>query len=50
MKEGEIPFIQVGAHRRVQFADVMAYKEKRDAMRKKALKEMADFGQMFDAQ
>ncbi len=49
LKEGEIPFIPVGAHRRVMHADLMAYKDRRDAARNAALDEIARLGQEFDA-
>lgn len=49
LKDGEIPFIPVGSHRRVMHEDLMAYKEKRDASREKALDDIAQRGQEFDA-
>lgn len=47
--EGEIPYIPVGSHRRVMHADLIAFKERRDAARKAALVELARLGQEFDA-
>ncbi len=49
LKAGEIPFIPVGSHRRIMHADLMAYKERRDAARNAALDELARLGQEFDA-
>ena len=49
LKDGEIPFIPVGSHRRVMHKDLMAYKKKRDASRVKALDDLARRGQEFDA-
>jgi excisionase family DNA binding protein len=49
LKDGEIPHIRVGSHRRVRFEDLMAYKEKRDAGRASALEKLAEMGQEFDA-
>jgi excisionase family DNA binding protein len=49
LKDGDIPFIPIGSHRRVMHADLMAYKERRDAARTAALDELARLGQEFDA-
>lgn len=49
LKKGTIDHVQVGSHRRVRFEDLMAYKQKRDAGRRGALREMARLGQEFDA-
>ena len=49
LKNGDIPFIPVGSHRRVIHADLMAYKKRRDADRIAALDELARRGQEFDA-
>ncbi|MGH2558118.1 MAG: excisionase family DNA-binding protein, partial [Thermomicrobiales bacterium] len=45
MEQGEIPFRQTGSHRRVRFADLMAYKERRDAERREGLDEMTRMSQ-----
>ena len=42
LENGEIPFHLVGTHRRVRFDDVMAYREKRTAKRRTALRELAE--------
>ncbi len=49
LRDGDIPFIPVGSHRRVMHADLMAYKDRRDAARNAALDELARLGQEFDA-
>jgi excisionase family DNA binding protein len=49
LKQGAIPFVPVGSHRRVRFEDLMAYKERRDGIRATALDELARLGQEFDA-
>jgi len=41
LKKGEIPFIMVGTHRRIYARDVLAYKAKRDAARRKILDDLA---------
>ena len=49
LRNGDIPFVPVGSHRRVVHRDLMAYKERRDATRVAALDELARLGQEFDA-
>lgn len=41
IEKGEIPFHKVGTHRRLYVRDVLAYKTKRDAARRKALDDLA---------
>jgi len=40
LDQGEIPFTPVGKFRRVQFEDVMAYKQKQERLRQEALTEI----------
>jgi excisionase family DNA binding protein len=48
LESGQIPHRKVGSHRRVLFRDVMAYKQKNDAGRLKALDELAAQAQELD--
>ncbi len=41
VEEGQIPFRKVGTHRRIRFDDLIAYKQKVDQDRIKALEELA---------
>ena len=45
IEKGQIPFRKVGTHRRIQFQDLMAYKQKTDAARLKALEELSALDQ-----
>lgn len=48
LESKHIPFRKVGAHRRVLFTDVMAYKEKADQRRASALNELSALSQDED--
>ncbi|MEZ2225433.1 helix-turn-helix domain-containing protein [Microcoleus sp.] len=43
LKEGAIPYIEVGKHRRVLFQDVITYKEQRQVKRRQGMKEFSQF-------
>lgn len=45
LEAGDIPFIKVGTHRRVQFSDLLEYKNQMRQERHKALVEMASISQ-----
>ena len=45
LDQGDIPYIKVGTHRRVQFQDLMQYKKQRDAQRHQALSELTELSQ-----
>lgn len=47
LERGEIPFVKTGKHRRIRFGDLMAYKKKRDASRRKTLDHLSEIGQEF---
>jgi excisionase family DNA binding protein len=41
LEQGEIPFFMVGTHRRIYVRNVMSYKDRRDASRRKMLDDLA---------
>jgi|SRR5664280_1954614 excisionase family DNA binding protein len=40
LERGDIPFMKVGTHRRVRFQDILEYRSKRSALRRKVLAEL----------
>jgi excisionase family DNA binding protein len=41
LESGELPYHNVGTHRRVRFADLMTYKKRRDAESEATLRELS---------
>ncbi|MHB1564034.1 MAG: helix-turn-helix domain-containing protein [Leptospirillum sp.] len=47
LEKGEIPFTKTGGHRRIKFADLMGYKNKRDEERRKKLAELTKLSEEY---
>ncbi|MEA2574268.1 MAG: hypothetical protein QOH93_1566 [Chloroflexia bacterium] len=47
LEGGEIPFIRTGTHRRILFADLMDYKARRNAARRKGLASLTQMSQQL---
>lgn len=45
LEQGEIPYIQVGSHRRVLFDDLKKYKQQRDTERSKFLQQLIEINE-----
>lgn len=45
LEEGKIPYVMVGAHRRIHFPDLMAYKTRWEAERRAALRRLTQMSQ-----
>lgn len=49
LEDGRLPFHKVGSHRRVRARDLLAFRERRDAERADALRDLQRMGQEFDS-
>lgn len=47
LEEGALPFTKIGTHRRVRFDDLMQYKQRRDAERRRGLAQLTQMSQEF---
>jgi excisionase family DNA binding protein len=45
LEKGEISYRRVGTHRRIAFADLMAYREQLEARHENAMQKLADIAQ-----
>lgn len=43
LEQGEIPYIKVGSHRRVNLSDLTKYKQERDKKRREGMKQLSQF-------
>lgn len=48
LKEGVIPYKEVGTHRRILLEDLVAYSKDMKQKRKEALEELARLGQQYN--
>ena len=48
LEAGDLPYHMTGSHRRVRASDAIAFRASRDAMRDKALDELAALGQQIE--
>lgn len=49
LKQGQIPFHNVGSHRRISINDLIGYRARRDKDRSQGLDELQRLGQEYDA-
>lgn len=47
LETGQIPFKKTGTHRRIDFDDLMEFKQRRDTERKRALRELSQLSQQI---
>ena len=45
LEENQIPFMRTGTHRRISFDDLIAYKQRRDAQRRRGLAQITQMGE-----
>ena len=45
LDQGEIPFVKTGTHRRIRFSDLMEYKQRHDAERRRGLAQLTQMSQ-----
>jgi excisionase family DNA binding protein len=48
LERGELPFHKIGTHRRIRYQDVIAYKERIDTKRRKALDDLTEQAQALN--